>query len=458
MEMTTSTHTHSRQFMLRRGMNLRIAGAPAPTAITTASIAPPVRSVALLGADFRGTRPALQVAVGDRVMLGQPLLHDRHDPALVFTSPGTGIVSNITFGDRRALQSIVVSIEDNESGRTIAEPLDPATTASALIRERLLTSGLWTAFRTRPFSRVPASGDTPDAIFVTAIDTAPLAGDPRAAIARNPVAFRAGVVALTRLITGTIYICRAPGEPLPLPDTPQLVDAVFRGPHPAGLPGTHIHHLHPAGATRTVWHLGYQDVMAIGQLLTTGILDCTRVVALTGVVDAPRLLETRLGASVADLYTTTDPALRILSGDPLTGREVLGADAWLGRYHQQITVLREPNESGAFRWLGAALVTGLATGLAAVIPRTAHGVQTTRVYGRRTGMLPVDGFERVLPLDLLPSPLLRALLLQDTETAVDLGCLELAEEDLALCSYLCPARQDYGAALRATLDDYRRNG
>ena len=319
-----------------------------------------------------------------------------------------------------------------------------------MIRERLLTSGLWTAFRTRPFSRVPASGDTPEAIFVTAIDTAPLAGDPRAAIARNPAAFHAGIVALTRLITGPIYVCRAPGEPLPLPDTPQLVDAVFSGPHPAGLPGTHIHHLHPAGAGRTVWHLDGQDVVAIGQLLSTGILDLTRVVALTGAVDNPGLLETRLGASIADLFPSADPALRVLSGDPLGGRETHGADAWLGRYHRQITVLREPTESGNWRWLFAAL--------AAVNPRHRRRARTTRLYGRTTGMLPVDGFERVLPLDLLPSPLLRALLLRDTDTAVSLGCLELAEEDLALCSYLCPARQDYGAALRATLDDYRRNG
>ena len=451
MEMIPSTHTRSRQFQLRRGMNLRIPGAAAPSPSTATLVPATVRTVALLGADFPGIRPALEVAVGDHVTLGQPLLHDRHDPALRFTSPGTGVISSITFGDRRALQSIVVRLEDEAPSQRVTEPLDPATTTSTLIRERLLAAGLWTAFRTRPFSRVPASGDTPDAIFITAIDTAPLANDPRTVIARNPGAFRAGIIGLTRLMTGTVYVCRAPGEPLPLPDSPQLVDAVFSGPHPAGLPGTHIHHLRPASAWRTVWHLGYQDVVAIGELLTTGVLDLTRVVALTGVVNTPRLFATRLGTSIADLYTTTDPALRILSGDPLTGREVRGGDAWLGRYHQQITVLREPDgESGAFRWLGRVL--------AAVSPRTTRGVPTTRVFGRTTGMLPVDSFERLLPLDLLPSPLLRALLLKDTQTAVDLGCLELAEEDLALCSYICPARQDYGAALRATLDDYRRNG
>ena len=458
MEMTLSNHTQSRRFKLRRGMNLRVAGVPAPPPAICAVITAPVRTVALLGADFPGVKPALQVAVGDRVTLGQSLLHDRHDPALRFTSPATGIVHSITLGDRRALQSIVVQVDDESPRQLFAEPVDPARTASAVIRERLLTSGLWTAFRTRPFSRVPASGDTPDAIFVTAIDTAPLANDPRSVIARNPEAFRVGIIALTRLITGAVYVCRAPGEPLPLPDNPQLIDAVFSGPHPAGLPGTHIHHLRPAGASRTVWHLGYQDVVAIGELLTTGILDFTRVVALTGAVDAPCLFSARLGASIADLFAATDPALRVLSGDSLTGREARGSDAWLGRYHQQITVLREPDEGGAFHWLGDALATALATALGAVSPRMARGARTTRVYGRQTGMLPVDSFERVLPLDLLPSPLLRALLLRDTETAVDLGCLELAEEDLALCSYICPARQDYGAALRTTLDDYRRNG
>jgi len=448
MEMAPSNQTQSRQFKLRRGMDLRVPGTRAPA--TSAEVAGTVRTVALLGADFPGLKPAIQVAPGDRVTLGQPLLHDRHDPAVRFTSPGTGVVSDISFGDRRALQSIVVRLDDDGRRRRLAEPLDPVTAGGAQIRERLLDSGLWTAFRTRPFSRVPASADTPDSIFVTAIDTAPLAGDPRPVIARRPDAFRSGIIALTRLTTGAVYVCRGPGEPLPLPDAPQIVDAVFSGPHPAGLAGTHIHHLRPASASRVIWHLGYQDVMAIGELLGTGILNATRTVALGGAIDAPCLFSTRLGASVTDLYVNADPALRILSGDPLTGREARGAGAWLGRYHQQITVLREPEGSGAFGWLGAAL--------AAIGPRTLSGPRTTRLYGRPTGMLPVDSFERVLPLDLLPSPLLRALLLKDTATAVDLGCLELAEEDLALCSYICPARQDYGAALRATLDDYRRNG
>jgi Na+-transporting NADH:ubiquinone oxidoreductase subunit A len=446
--MAPSMQKQSRQFRVRRGMDLRVAGARAP--VTSAEVTGTVRTVAVLGADFPGLKPAIKVATGDRVTLGQPLLHDRHDPALCFTSPGTGVVTSISFGDRRALHSIVVRLDDDACRHQLGEPLDPAAADGPRLRERLLAAGLWTAFRTRPFSRVPASGDTPDSIFVTAIDTAPLAHDPRPVIARRAEAFRSGVIALTRLTTGAVYVCRAPGEPLPLPDTPQVVDAVFAGPHPAGLPGTHIHYLRPAGASRTVWHLGYQDVVAIGELLTTGFVDVTRTVALAGAVEAPCLLSTRLGASVTDLYTTADPALRVLCGDPLTGREARGADAWLGRYHQQITVLREPGAPAPFRWLGAALS---AAGL-----RAARVARTTRLYGRPTGMLPVDGFERVLPLDLLPSPLLRALLLKDTATAVDLGCLELAEEDLALCSYLCPARQDYGSALRATLDDYRRNG
>jgi Na+-transporting NADH:ubiquinone oxidoreductase subunit A len=448
--MAPENDMHSRRFRLRRGMDLRIPGAPAPLPAATAVVPAPVSSVAVLGADFPGIRPAVTVAVGDRVTLGQPVLHDRHDPALRLTSPGAGIVSAITYGDRRALKSIVIRLEDDASARAVAEPLEPAAMTGATIRERLLESGLWAAFRTRPFSRMPGSGETPAAIFVTAMDTAPLAGDPRVAISRQPDAFRAGVLALTRLTTGSVYVCRAPGEPLPLPDTARVVDAVFSGPHPAGLPGTHIHHLHPAGTGHTVWHLGCQDVAAIGQLLSTGVLDVSRVVARTGAVDVPALLQARLGASIGDLLTRADPAVRVLGGDALTGRDAHGDNAWLGRYHQQITVLREPGSAGVLRWLAAAL--------AAAIPHGRHGARTTRVYGRTTGMLPVDSFERVLPLDLLPSPLLRALLLGDTETAVNLGCLELAEEDLALCSYVCPSRQDYGAALRATLDDYRRNG
>lgn len=435
---TANQHIVARQFQLKKGMDLRLDGAPP----ATVSASPPVRSVALLGSDLPGIKPTLLVAVGDHVLLGQPLMHARHDPELRITAPGTGTITAINFGEQRRLASLVITLDEPGTAQAVVEPAGPSL-SSALVRQRLLQTGLWTAFRTRPFGAVPGSGDTPDAIFVTAIDSAPLAGDPRVMISRDADAFRHGVAALTHLTGGLVYVCRAPGVPLPLPDTARIVDAVFSGPHPAGLPGTHMHFLHPVGAARTAWHLGCQDVIAIGQLLATGVLEQRRVVAVGGTIAEPRLLDTRLGACISDLVGTPDVALRVLSGDALSGRAVTDADGWLGRYDQQVTVLRDDLRVRPRRWL--------ATALKSLLPETS-------VRGRRTGMLPLDIFEQVLPLDLLPSPLLRALLLRDTETAVRLGCLELGEDDLALCSYVCPARQDYAAALRATLDDYRRNG
>ncbi|MDH5330071.1 MAG: NADH:ubiquinone reductase (Na(+)-transporting) subunit A [Aquincola sp.] len=448
--MRAESSTHTRQFRLRRGLDLNLAGAPG----LDIGAAPAVGTVALPGIDLAGLRPALRVAVGDRVTLGQVLAHDRHDPDLVFTSPGTGTVTAIHYGDRRALLALVIALTDETTGLELADPLDPASVAAADVRRRLLAAGLWPAFRTRPFSRIPGSTEQADAIFVTGLDTAPLAGDPRVAIDRDPAAFRTGITALTRLTAGPVYVCRAPGDPLPLPDAPRIVDAVFSGPHPAGLPGTHIHHLHPVGSRpgtgRAVWYLAGQDVIAIGRLLASGRLDQRRIIALSGAVDRPRLIETRVGACVADLTGTPAAGLRVLAGDPLTGRDITAETGWLGRLEWQVTLLREAPPAPAFGWVRAAL--------GALAPGIGLPPATTRVHGRPTGMLPVDTFERVLPLDLLPSPLLRALLLRDTDTAVELGCLELAAEDLALCSYVCPARHDYGAALRATLDDYRQNG
>ena len=327
------------------------------------------------------------------------------------------------------------------------------------VAETLCAAGLWTAFRTRPYSQVPLSGSRPDALFVTAIDTQPLAADPAIVIAEHGQQFKNGLEVLRRLINGAVYLCTAPDWQGEVPEGVHPVG--FAGPHPAGLPGTHIHHLYPVSAGRTVWHVGYQDVIAIGYLFSAGHLWTERVIALAGRgVNKPRLISTQLGAAIEDLVANElDSAqpTRIISGSVLHGREVTDVAGWLGRYHLQVTALPERGRRKLFGWFRSGGYS-FAGRLSSNTPTPGDHLITTGQYGRPTAMIPIDAFDKVMPLDMLAVPLLKALLIKDTDQAQRLGCLELDPEDLALCSFVCPGKNDYGAVLRENLIQIERDG
>lgn len=447
---------------INRGLDIPLAGEPEQ------SIHPavPVKQVALRGLDYTGLKPRVQVAVGDKVGPLQPLFIDKRDPAAHYCAPGRGTVVAINRGTRRVLHTVVVALENSDLEEAVFEGWSEEQ-VNRLLREeivdRLLQSGLWTAFRTRPFSQVPHSKSIPQAIFVTAMDTRPLAPDPRVAIRTDVDAFAAGLQVMSRLTRGMVNLCTAPGWDIDVPEIEGLRVARFSGPHPAGLPGTHIHYLFPASLERVVWHIGSQDVIAIGKLFGSGIIDYKRIVALSGTsVGKPRLVATRIGASIDQLTEGEIPdpeSCRVISGSVLGGKTADNDLAFLGRYHQQVSVIEE---GGSKRFMG----------WSDVLP---HRFSATRTFKRKTGyrskfalptsqngrfsgMIPMRAFEKVMPLDILPSPLFRALLVTDTEQAQALGCLELDEEDLALCAFVCPAKIDYSLFLRLNLDQIQREG
>jgi Na+-transporting NADH:ubiquinone oxidoreductase subunit A len=449
-------------FHLKDGLDIPINGVPEQ------SIYPgqPVRQVALSGLDYHGLKPKMLVAEGEQVRLGQPLFTDKHDPAVQFTAPGTGTVIAVNRGARRALETVVIRLADNESEQITFDSFTNDEIVS-MDRDRaasqLLASGAWTAFRTRPFSRVPASGGMPRSIFVTAIDTQPLAADPRVVIREDREAFDTGLLVLSRLTEGKVFLCTGAGWDIQSPSIERLQTIGFKGPHPAGLPGTHIHYLDPVGADRMVWHIGYQDVIAFGHLFATGRFDTRRVIAIGGEpLRHPSLIRTRLGASIEDLIRgehENPESCRVISGSVLTGRTAAGSNAYLGRYHFQVSVIRESRGRRLFGWLGSASRRYSASG--SLLKRRGHRRKysfTTAQNGRFSGMLPVRLFDKVVPLDILPSSLFRALMVRDTDQAQALGCLELGEEDLALCSFVCPAKYDYGTILRLNLDLIEKEG
>lgn len=446
-------------FRIRKGLDLPISGVPEQHVTTGASI----HHVAIVGDDYVGMRPAMLVQEGDRVIKGQALFEDKKNPGVMFTAPASGTVVAIHRGERRVLQSVVIQIEGDEK-REFArfDAADLATLSHDVVQTQLLESGLWTALRTRPYSKTPVPGTVPAAIFVTAIDTNPLSADPQPLILAERKAFDAGLTVLTRLTPGKVHVCQASGGKLGGHPQGQVAFNEFAGPHPAGLVGTHIHFLEPVSLTKQVWHLNYQDVIAIGKLFTTGELCAERIIAIGGPqATQPRLVRTLLGADLTALLAgeTKEGENRIISGSVLSGRHATGPMAWLGRFHLQVSVVLEGREKELFGWVlpGAEKYSVTRTTLGHFLRHKLLNFSTSTNGGERA-MVPIGNYERVMPLDILPTVLLRDLLAGDTDGAQALGCLELDEEDLALCTYVCPGKYEYGPVLREVLTRIEQEG
>lgn len=443
----------------KRGLNLPISGVPEQVLGAARS----TRSVALLGCDYVGMKPTMLVAEGDRVLLGQPLFRDKKNPSVTFTSPGCGRVSAINRGAKRKLLSVVVELAEEglESEQLTFKSYShdalkdlPAET----VTENLLSSGLWTSLRVRPFSKVADPTRQAHSLFINAMDTNPLAANPSVVMQDSIADFVRGVNLLSKLPQKQTYVCVDRKVDALLKDQ-EFAESVsvqeFRGPHPSGLTGTHIHYLEPAGLGKPIWSLNYQDVIAIGKLFATGKLNVERVISLAGPqVSDPRLLKTRIGADLQEFCAgELEPhESRIVSGSVLGGRTAAGAESYLGRYHLQVSVLREGRERPLLGYLSPGANRHSVMGIyVSSLDRAKPVEMSTSTQGSERAMVPIGAYEKIMPLDILPTQLLRALIVGDIETAQNLGALELEEEDLALCSYVCPGKYEYGPILRENL-------
>ncbi len=437
---------------INKGLDLPITGSPEQT--VKSSVAE-IRSVAVIGPDYIGCKPTMAVKVGDRVKLGQVIFSDKKTEGVQITAPGAGVVTEINRGERRALQSVVIELDAEEEAIEFAR-YDVAQLAAVTreqVVENLQASGLWTALRTRPFSRVPAVSSVPVSIFVTAIDTNPLAPNPALFMNEYVEDFANGLKILTKLADKAVYLCKAPGTSVPSVDGVTVEE--FDGPHPAGNAGTHIHHLDPVSRTKTVWTIGYQDVVAIGKLFTEGRLFVERFVSVAGPhVNKSAILRTRVGAKLSELTVglLSTGENRLISGSVWNGRTAKGPLAYLGRYANQVTVLTEGNKREFFGWVmpGSNKFSVLNV-FTSFLSSGKKFDFTTTTNGSERAMVPVGQFEQLMPLDILPTQLLRALVTGDIVTAMQLGCLELDEEDLALCTFACPGKYEYGPILRDNL-------
>jgi len=447
------------RFEIGRGLTVPIQGEPEQRID-----AKEVSRVAVVADDYVGMRPTLLVSEGDRVELGQPIFSDKKTEGVVFTAPAGGTVLSINRAEKRRFQSLVIEKSGSQESRVLAsyDVGQLATLDRTRVVEQLTASGLWVAFRTRPFSKVPLPASVPQAIFINAMDTNPLAASPSQIVADHVEAFKAGVAVVGRLTDGTVYVCRAPGSQIPGEGLRKVIVAEFDGPHPAGLSGTHMHFLRPATVGRVNWYLNYQDVIAIGKLFLTGRLDPGRVISLAGpAVNKPRLIRTQLGAALGELVDGELSAgdVRVVSGSVLCGRVLKDPVGFLGRYHLQVSCLPEGREREFLGWQMPGFdkfsVTRVFAGAWGASRKFSLNTSTG---GSERAMVPIGTYEKVMPLDLLPTPLLRSLISRDTLTAQQLGCLELDEEDVGLCTFVCPGKYEYGEILRDNLLKIEKEG
>ncbi|TGZ36342.1 Na(+)-translocating NADH-quinone reductase subunit A [Photobacterium damselae subsp. damselae] len=443
---------------IKKGLDLPISGAPTQ-AISDGHA---INKVALLGEEYVGMRPTMHTRVGDVVKKGQVLFEDKKNPGVKFTAPAAGKVAEINRGAKRVLQSVVIEVEGDEQitfNRYEADQL--AQLDRSAIVDQLVESGLWTALRTRPFSKVPAIDTETKAIFVTAMDTNPLAANPEMIIQEQADAFVAGLTVLSRLTGDKVHVCKS-GASLPHCTQANVEEHVFAGPHPAGLPGTHIHTLFGADVNNIAWYINYQDVIAFGKLFLTGELFTDRVVAIAGpAVNKPRLVRTQIGASIEQLTDSElmPGELRVLSGSVLNGVKAEGPHAFLGRYHLQVSALREGYEKEFLGWIvpGKNKFSVTRTFLSQFFKGQLFNMTTT-TNGSERAMVPIGNYEKVMPLDIEPTLLLRDLCAGDSDSAQLLGALELDEEDLALCTFVCPGKYEFGPLLRNCLDKIEKEG
>jgi len=456
---------------IKKGLNLPITGEPTQQL----SDGNAVTHVAILGADYVGMKPRLFAKVGERVLTGQRLFEDRKNDGVMFTAPATGEIIAIHRGAMRKFLSLVIKLDgpDDQSGADHVtfehHSGEPAAAMNAdAVRSLMIESGAWTTLRARPYNRCPEVGSTPESIFVTAMDTEPLSGDVDLIYAGHEAAFAEGLAALRKLTDGAVFLCVGPNTKISAGSTSAISTETFNGPHPAGLAGTHIHVLKPAGRKNVQWSIGLQDTIALGYLFQTGKLFTDRVVAICGPkASQPRLVKTRLGASLTELLegevasagTETGEA-RVISGSVLSGRIAMGEEhAYLGGRHAQVSLIREDKDRHFMGWLkpGASAYSVKSIFLSALMPGKKFAM-TSNQHGQDRAMVPIGMYEKVMPLDILPTFLLRALIVGDLEEAEKLGALELDEEDLSLCTFVCPGKYEYGPLLSERLAQIHKDG
>ncbi len=425
-----------------------------------------VNTFAVQPPNFRGMSPIpkVEVEVGDTVKAGDHLFFDKKNPDVKYVSPVSGEVIAVNRGERRSIANIVVLADKAQQYRQLPT-INPDTCSREELVSFLLDTGGWTLLRQRPFDVVASATEVPDNIFISTFDTAPLAPDFNHIMAGREAAFQRGLDILGKLTRGNVWLgLDANGENPPstvYTAAKGVQKCWFSGKHPAGNVGVQIHHIAPITTKTTVWTLGVQDVATLGALFTEQRFNTERVVALTGAeLKQPKYVRTYIGANIGELLgnNLTNNHVRILSGDVLSGSKTSKTD-FLNYFDDQITVVEEGDFHEMFGWLLPDLSTpSVSKALPVTLFADTVFKANTNLHGEKRAFVVTGQYEKLLPMDIYPQHLMKAILTNDYEKMEGLGIHELIEEDVALCEFACTSKQPLQEILRNGLDMVHEQG
>ena len=440
---------------LRKGLDINLKGKAAAEVV---SVKEP-GFYALCPDDFTGVTPKVVVKEQEYVMAGGPLFIDKNHPEVKFVSPVSGVVTSVERGARRKVLSITVEAaaeQDLEDfGKKNVAQLD-----SAAVKEALLNAGMFAFIRQRPYDVVADPTVAPKAIFVSAFDTNPLAPDFEIALKGEEANFQTGLDALAKMAKTYLSISAAQ-KAAALTNAKNVEVNVFDGPHPAGNVGVQINHLAPVNKGETVWTIDPQAVIFIGRLFNTGYVDLTRTVAVTGSeVKKPAYCKLKVGALLTHVFAgnvTTGRELRYISGNALTGKKI-SPNGFLGAFHSQLTVIPEGNDIHEMLGWIMPRVNEFSTSRSyfSWLQGKKEYTLDARVKGGERHMIMSNEYDRVLPMDILPEYLIKAIIAGDIDRMEQLGIYEVAPEDFALCEFVCSSKMELQRIVRDGLDMLRR--
>jgi len=433
---------------LKKGLDIQIKGQPANI---LEHISRP-ETFAIKPADFQGLVPKLTVEVGGKVKAGTPLFFDKYHPEVQYVSPVSGEVAAINRGERRSILEVVVKADRENLSEDFLKA-DPQNLSSDVIKAELLKSGIWPAIKSRPFGIVAHPTDQPKAIFISCFDSSPLAPDYDFVFQDDAKAWQTGINALSKLITGKINLgLSSKKENAIFSQTKGVEFTSFNGPHPAGNVGIQIHAVSPLNKGEIVWAIQPQDVIMIGRLFLTGKYDSSRIIALSGSeVLEPKYFQFWRGGSLTGLLKgkLSKGNVRIISGNVLTGTAV-PSNGYLGFYDSMISVIPEGNYYEMFGWAlpGFGKYSPSRTFFSWLGSKKKEYILDANTHGEERAFVLSDEYEKVLPMDILPVYLLKAILANDVDAMEQLGIYEVIEEDLALCEYVCTSKIMVQSVLR----------
>jgi Na+-transporting NADH:ubiquinone oxidoreductase subunit A len=448
----------SKVIKIKRGLDISLQGTAGKT------VSPPVQAelFAVKPSDFHGLDPRVLVRQGQEVLAGTPLFCDKSHPEIVFVSPVSGAVEEVFRGERRKLMDIKVR-KGSSAGYEPLHKGEPSSMDADAIRQQILKSGLWPSIVQRPFGVLANPDEVPRDIFISAFDSAPLGPDYDFILKEEAQAFSTGISALQRLTTGKVHIGLDQGrEPSKIFSGIKGVEYhLFDGPHPSGNAGIQIHHVAPVNKGETIWTVNPQLVALIGRTFLLGRIDSSWTFALAGsCVKEPQYIKGTMGMQIAPVIAGKilhrDLPPRIISGNVLTGTNI-GEQGFLGYFDSLVSVIPEGKYFDLFGWAmpGINKFSMSKTFLSSLFPKKAWDLDTNVKGGQRAFVM-TGQYEKVLPMDIYPVHLLKAIIVNDIDRMEQLGIYEVVEEDMALCEFVCTSKTDVQEILRTGLDLVRK--